>query len=106
MLADVVLEVDMGNDKSQKFICSECKAIFREDGCLSDLQEGEEKPQEPLSSPTGEVPLECSPQLGSPQEPPCQDEEKPQELSSSSEREPQEPSPSQEVGVPQEPPAH
>ena len=37
MLANVVLEVDKGNDQSQKFICSECKAIFREVGCLSDL---------------------------------------------------------------------
>ena len=84
MLDDVILEVDKGNDKSQKFICSECKAIFREVGCLSDIQTGEEKPQEPLSNTTREVPPECSPQLGAPQEPPCQDEEKPQELSSSS----------------------
>lgn len=73
MLADVFLEVDKGNDKSQKFICSECKSIFREVGYLSDLEEGEEKPQEPLSSPTGEVPPECSPQPGAPQESPCQD---------------------------------
>lgn len=82
-------------------MCSECKAIFWDVGCLNNLQIGEEKP---LSSPTREVPPECSPQPRAPQEPPCQDEEKPQELSSSLERVPQEPSLSPEVGVTQEPP--
>ena len=51
-------------------MCSECKPIFRDARCLNDLQTGEEKP---LSSPTREVPPKCFP----PQEPPCQDEEKP-----------------------------
>ena len=105
ILANAVLVVDKGNDQSQKFICSECKAIFREAGCLSDLQAGED-PQEPLSKQIGGIPQEFYPQQGDPQEPPYQKEEKPQELSSSIERDPQEPSPSHEVGDPQEPPAH
>ena len=66
MLADVVLEVDKGNHKSQKFMYSECKAIFREVGCLDDLQTGEEKPQEPLSIPKREILPESSPPQGAP----------------------------------------
>lgn len=37
MLADDVLEVDKENDKPQNFMCSGCKAIFRDVGCLNDL---------------------------------------------------------------------
>jgi len=56
-------EVDKQNGKPQNFMCSECKSIFRDVGCLNDLQTGEAKP---LSSPVREVPPECSPQHGVP----------------------------------------
>ena len=75
-MVDVVLVVDKGNDRFQKFICSKCKDLFREAGCLGDLQAGED-PQEPLSKQKGEIPQEFSPQQGDPQEPPYQKEENP-----------------------------
>jgi hypothetical protein len=61
------------------------KAIFRDARYLNDLQIGKEKH---ISSPIRGVLPESPPQPRAPQEPPCQDEEKPQELSSSPERAP------------------